>query len=123
MPHLPRTDREHFMHARMAEPLSSQDDNLTHRIRDVAADVGLLMVAATFILLGGAGLVSHLLGVAYPLSGLMVADGCAEPPAGGTARPERPAATGARGPSQPLPADHQHHAAPDRAPPAWPYGK
>ncbi len=62
------------MHARMAEPLSSQDDNLTHRIRDVAADVGLLMVAATFILLGGAGLVSHLLGVAYPLSGLMVAD-------------------------------------------------
>ncbi|GHE21132.1 hypothetical protein GCM10017767_16530 [Halomonas urumqiensis] len=54
--------------------LSAEDRNLPYRIRDVAMDVGLLMIAATFTLLGGAGLVAHLLGVAYPLSGLMVAD-------------------------------------------------
>lgn len=61
------------MHARRVM-LSAEDRNLPYRVRDVAMDVGLLMIAATFTLLGGAGLVAHLLGVAYPLSGLMVAD-------------------------------------------------
>lgn len=61
------------MHARTAT-ISPGESNLPYRIRDVAMDIGLLMIAATFALLGGAGLVAHLLGVAYPLSGLMVAD-------------------------------------------------
>ncbi|MCE0731771.1 EAL domain-containing protein [Halomonas sp. G15] len=61
------------MHARTAAP-PRDESNLPYRIRDVALDIGLLMIAATFTLLGGAGLGAHLLGVAYPLSGLMVAD-------------------------------------------------
>lgn len=61
------------MHARTAAP-PREESNLPYRIRDVALDIGLLMIAATFTLLGGAGLGAHLLGVAYPLSGLMVAD-------------------------------------------------
>ncbi|WP_165927523.1 putative bifunctional diguanylate cyclase/phosphodiesterase [Halomonas marinisediminis] len=61
------------MHARTAAP-PREESNLPYRIRDVALDIGLLMIATTFTLLGGTGLVAHLLGVAYPLSGLMVAD-------------------------------------------------
>jgi diguanylate cyclase (GGDEF)-like protein/PAS domain S-box-containing protein len=48
--------------------------DLPYRIRDVAMDVGLLMAASVFILLGGTGLIGHLTGIVYPLSGLMVAD-------------------------------------------------
>ncbi|MDW7748279.1 putative bifunctional diguanylate cyclase/phosphodiesterase [Halomonas sp.] len=54
--------------------MSLDEGNLPYRVRDVALDVGLLMIAATFALLGGAGLVAHILEVAYPLSGLMAAD-------------------------------------------------
>nr|WP_295714036.1 EAL domain-containing protein [uncultured Halomonas sp.] len=58
-----------------ATALNARDDiELPYRIRDVAADVGLLMVATTFTLLGGTGLIGHLLGIAYPLSGVMVVD-------------------------------------------------
>lgn len=45
-----------------------------YRVRDIAIDVGLLMTAFTFILLGGTGLVGRLAGINYPLSGLMVTD-------------------------------------------------
>ncbi|MGS2745225.1 EAL domain-containing protein [Halomonas sp. LS-001] len=62
------------MQARMAELSSREATELPYRIRDVAMDVGLLMVATVFILLGATGLLGHLASIAYPLSGLMVAD-------------------------------------------------
>ncbi|WP_254902994.1 GGDEF domain-containing phosphodiesterase [Halomonas sp. CSM-2] len=62
------------MQARMAELSLREATGLPYRIRDVAMDVGLVMVAAVFILLGGTGLIGRLMGIAYPLSGLMVAD-------------------------------------------------
>lgn len=62
------------MRARVTQ-LSARDEiDLPYRIRDVAADVGLLMVATTFTLLGGTGLIGHMVGIAYPLSGVMVVD-------------------------------------------------
>lgn len=62
------------MQAKKATSSSHDTATLPYRIRDIAIDVGLLMVAATFILLGGTGLVGRLAGINYPLSGLMVTD-------------------------------------------------
>ncbi|KUJ89383.1 MAG: PAS/PAC and GAF sensor-containing diguanylate cyclase/phosphodiesterase [Halomonas sp. 54_146] len=62
------------MRARAAEVSARDDTDLPYRIRDIAMDVGLLMAAATFTLLGGTGLLGHLAGITYPLSKLMVAD-------------------------------------------------
>ena len=62
------------MRARAAEWSERDNTDLPYRIRDIAVDVGLLMAAATFTLLGGTGLLGHLAGITYPLSRLMVAD-------------------------------------------------
>ena len=62
------------MRVRMAKLSVRDDTNLPYRMRDIAADVGLLMAATAFTLLGGTGLLGHLVGIAYPLSGVMVAD-------------------------------------------------
>lgn len=62
------------MRARAAELSARDNTELPYRVRDIAVDVGLLMAAATFTLLGGTGLLGHLAGITYPLSRLMVAD-------------------------------------------------
>lgn len=62
------------MRARVAELSARENTDLPYRVRDIAIDVGLLMAAATFTLLGGTGLLGYLAGITYPLSRLMVAD-------------------------------------------------
>lgn len=62
------------MRVGLADLSERGDAHLPYRVRDVAMDVGLLMVATIFTLLGGTGLLGHLAGIDYPLNGLMVAD-------------------------------------------------
>ncbi|MGO3666979.1 MAG: EAL domain-containing protein [Vreelandella alkaliphila] len=62
------------MQAKRAKSSANDTATAPYRIRDIAIDVGLLMVAATFILLGSTGLIGRWAGIDYPLSGLMVTD-------------------------------------------------
>lgn len=62
------------MQARVTTLNARDNSDFPYQIRDVAVDIGLLMVATTFTLLGGTGLIEHLVDIAYPLSGVMVTD-------------------------------------------------